>query len=101
MLSRPEKARNAPANPTRIEAGVRDSCANILAKREGISVIGMWVKTVQMIARSLTKAISAPIRLTFALSLIPTQLSRPRSTNTPMVISKIAGTIVGKTTLKY
>src|SRR5436189_3075508 len=101
MLSRPENARNAPANPTRIEVGVRDACANMLVKRKGNSAMGMWVKTVQMMARSLRKAISAPTRLTFALSLIPTQFSKPRSTSTLIVISKIEGPIAGNTTLKY
>ena len=101
MLSRPENARNAPANPTRIEVGVRDACSNILVKRKGNSVTGMWVKTVQMMARLLRKAISAPTRLTFALSLIPIQFSKPRSTSTVIVISKIKGPIAGNTTLKY
>src|SRR2546421_4978981 len=101
MLSRPEKARKAPANPTRIEGGVRDACSNILAKRNGNSEMGIWVKTVQMLARSLTKATRAPSRLTFALSLMPTQLRMPRRTSTLMVISKIKGAMAGNTTLKY
>src|SRR5207248_10260867 len=101
MLSRPENARNEPAKPTRIELGVSDACANILAKREGNSEMGMWVKTVQMTARSLTKAMRAPTRLTLALSLIPIQFNKPSSNRTLIVISRIKGPIVGSTTLKY
>src|SRR5207248_10766916 len=101
MLSRPENARNEPAKPTRIELGVSDACANILAKREGNSEMGMWVKTVQMTARSLIKAMRAPNRLTLALSPIRIQFNKPSSKRTLSATSRLKGKVVGSTTLKY
>ncbi len=58
------------------------------------------VKTVTKIARSLTKAIIAPTKLTLALSLMPYQLRIPKSIRTTTVIVSTIGrgVMAGKTT---
>ena len=100
MLSKPEKARNEPAKPIRMETPVSFSCANILGKSDRKEEKDIWVKTVTRMATSLAKAITAPTRLTLALSLTPTQFRMPSSTSTPMVISTANGPIAGRTTLR-
>ena len=113
ILSRPENARNEPAKPTRIEIGVSLPCPNISENIERNCARDMWVKTVTRIAISLRKAIVAPTRLTFALSLTPIQLSNPNKIRTTTVTSKSGNWIApnmgretaapsaGSTTLRY
>src|SRR5579863_2908964 len=91
MLSRPEKARNDPAKPTRIVVGPSTWFWNILGKSERKVENERCVKTVMRMAMSLAKAITAPTRLTFALSLMLTQLRIPSKINTTMVTSSAMG----------
>ncbi len=100
ILSSPEKARNEAANPIRIEVGASEWLANILGKSDKNSPKEICVKTVTRMAISLRKAMTAPTKLTFALSLMPTQLSIPSNTSTAIVANKAMGFSAGKTTLR-
>src|SRR6266581_7940827 len=101
ILSRPEKARKEAAKPIKILAGPSEWFANIWGIRAMNSEKEICVKTVTRIARSLTKAIIAPTKLTFALSLMPIQFRKPRRISTPTVIHKAYAPTAGITTLRY
>src|SRR6266566_1719075 len=85
ILSRPEKARKEFAKPINRVAAVSLWFANIKGKSDKNSEKEICVKTVISIAISLAKAMMAPTRLTFALSLMPIQLRIPSSTRIAMV----------------
>jgi hypothetical protein len=101
ILSSPENARKAPANPVRKVTGLNGLSANILGSSAKKSPKDICVNTVNRIARSLRNAITAPTRLTFALSLMPTQFKIPSKTRMPTVSQRANGPIAGITTLKY
>ena len=113
MLSKPEKARKEPAKPINNSLGPSAFDANVSEKSLRKVAKERCVKTVKRMAISLPNAMIAPMKLTFALSLIPNQLRRPRSTRKP-IVRKSNGSwigpkngiailipIAGSTTLKY
>src|SRR5437016_3974495 len=77
ILSKPEKARNEAAKPNRSTMGVSELCSNIFGNSEKNSDKDRWVKTVTRIAMSPRNAITAPTRLTLALSRMPIQFKIP------------------------
>src|SRR6266566_904669 len=101
ILSKPEKARNEPAKPVKRVAVVNTWPSNILGKSDKKYGKEIWVKTVNRTARSLTKAMTAPTRLTLALSLIPIQFKMPKRMRIPMASHTKIGPMAGTTTLKY
>ena len=113
ILSKPEKARNEAAKPNRSTMGVSELCSNIFGNSEKNSDKDRWVKTVARIAMSPRNAITAPTRLTLALSRMPIQFKIPRRTSTPMVVASkerwtgpnhtctILLSSAGTTTLRY
>ncbi len=87
MLSRPEKARNAPAYPIKMKPGVSVRWSNMLGNNDKKEENEIWGKTVISIATLLPKEIIAATKLTFALSLRPIQFRRPSNARTTMVMS--------------
>src|SRR5258708_5073977 len=95
ILSSPEKARNEAANPIRIEVGASEWLANILGKSDKNSPKEICVKTVTRMAISLRKAMTAPTKLTFALSLMPTQNVCQPFAGTNLYPDRIRGLVPG------
>src|SRR5258708_33437167 len=100
MLSRPENAKNAPENPVSMTTGVMEP-ANISPITWPMACSGTLMNTATMITTSVTKAATATVALTRALSRIPHQFSMPSNARTSSVAGSTYGLMPVKMASKY